>query len=129
MFANTQDKTQISSSHQLITLASSLRHRLDLAGNLGRNFEFMDQEFFQANILDRLITDTNITLDRRLQAIIKRAEKKIYNGYDNNIKYVIESLLDNSYFNKTEHYINLDILYKTLKNNIRNGIIKIMGLY
>ncbi|MFZ7307247.1 Pyoverdine/dityrosine biosynthesis protein, partial [Avibacterium avium] len=65
MFINSQKLSQISSSHRLFELTSSIRHRLSPLK--GSNAMTIDQRFFINEILDSLIDKHSFLLQSRLQ--------------------------------------------------------------
>ncbi|OOH86392.1 hypothetical protein BMT54_10855 [Pasteurellaceae bacterium 15-036681] len=124
MQLNTAQQSQISSSHRLIELTSSLRHQLDLNSRLGKRHKFIDQNFFVNHILKDVIDIEEKSILNRVQAIIKRTEKNYLNP--DKVDYAVEALFDSSFFKNHNYFLDRDIAKILIKNALNDSHIKIM---
>ncbi|MBF0752479.1 MULTISPECIES: hypothetical protein [Pasteurellaceae] len=116
--------SQISSSHRLINLTSSLRHCLDTSTVFGNNFDFISQEYFFNEILGRLIETLSMDSSRRQNVILKNIRIKYGNYNHSKEDYIYETLCDNYFFKNTKKYISKEEIKNISKKAIKEqGVI------
>ncbi|TCJ93952.1 hypothetical protein EV694_2186 [Volucribacter psittacicida] len=123
-----QQKTQISSSHRLINITSTLRHQL--SNNNYGIFDRVSSNFLINEIFQKLEYQSNITVSKRQSALFKRAKDNL-NNYNSqklsSFEYATEALFDNYFFKNNKNFINRVEALKIIKRSIiQNGNISLV---
>ncbi|WCG81527.1 L-tyrosine/L-tryptophan isonitrile synthase family protein [Pectobacterium sp. A5351] len=116
-----QKKTQISSSHRLISLVERLRHQLDTMDGRGSNYTIVHEDYFVNEILGKLENKLNTTISKRQSALLKRIKGKFGNHNSNKltaVEYAAEALFDGYFFKNNEQYINRSETVSIISENI-----------
>ncbi|ERK12759.1 hypothetical protein L581_2888 [Serratia fonticola AU-AP2C] len=124
MKLNTEQKrTQISSSHRLIGLTKSIRHKLDTDSGYGKNFELIEPDYFLNGILPKLLSKLNTTISKRQTALLRRIRNKasVYGVTRLTAnEYATETLFDSYFFKNNEKYVNRIDTANLVRSSIKN---------
>ncbi|MDC9583227.1 L-tyrosine/L-tryptophan isonitrile synthase family protein [Xenorhabdus sp. PR6a] len=116
-----QKRTQISSSHRLIEMTKRIRHRLNIEEVHGKDFEYIDRDYFYNWIIPELHHKFNTSISKRQTALIKRIRDKKANYEVNRLtayEYAAEAFFDNYFFKNNNSYVTPKYTVDLIKESI-----------
>lgn len=118
-----QRRTQISSSHRLIEMTKKIRHRLSIEEVHGKDFEYIDCDYFCNWIIPELQYKFNTSISKRQTALLRRIRDKKSNYGVNRLtayEYAAEALFDSHFFKNNNKYVTPEYTVDLIKKSIEH---------